>query len=244
MVALCDEKLHLAPIGPSPQNILDIGAGTGLWCCQMGDDYPSAQILGVDLSAIRNMNYSPPENVRFEIDDVESEWTFIDSFDYIHCRYMYASIRDWPRLVERCYNHLLPGGWAEFQDFDVQWYSDDGTFDPQSALGKWFNLFYEAARQHGRELSPGPRLEEWVRSAGFTDIVVKKMRVPVGRWPKDPRLKTVGTWNLLQVIEGMEGFSMALFSRILGWSPDAIQAFVADVVKDLRNPKMHAQFDL
>lgn len=35
-VALCDEKLHLAPIGSSPQNILDIGAGTGIWCCQMG----------------------------------------------------------------------------------------------------------------------------------------------------------------------------------------------------------------
>lgn len=42
----------------------------------------------------------------------------------------------------------------------------------------------------------------------------------------------------------MEGFSMALFSRVLGWSPDAIQAFVSEVVKDLRNPKMHAQFDL
>ncbi|QSS62617.1 putative methyltransferase [Histoplasma capsulatum] len=243
-VALCDEKLHLAPIGSSPQNILDIGAGTGIWCCQMGDDYPSAQILGVDLSAIRDTKHVTPENVRFEIDDIESDWTFIDSFDYIHCRYMYAAIRDWPKLVERCFNHLTPGCWAEFQDFDVPWYSDDGTYDAESSLGRWYKLFYKATRQHGRELSPGPKLEGWVRGAGFTDVVVKKLRVPVGRWPKDPKLKTVGTWNLLQVIEGMEGFSMALFSRVLGWSPDAIQAFVAEVVKDLRNPKMHAQFDL
>ncbi|EDN04566.1 predicted protein [Histoplasma mississippiense (nom. inval.)] len=217
-VALCDEKLHLAPIGSSPQNILDIGAGTGIWCCQMG----------VDLSAIRDTKHVTPENVRFEIDDIESDWTFIDSFDYIHCRYI----------------HLTPGCWAEFQDFDVPWYSDDGTYDAESSLGRWYKLFYKATRQHGRELSPGPKLEGWVRGAGFTDVVVKKLRVPVGRWPKDPKLKTVGTWNLLQVIEGMEGFSMALFSRVLGWSPDAIQAFVAEVVKDLRNPKMHAQFDL
>ncbi|OAT01462.1 hypothetical protein, variant [Blastomyces dermatitidis ER-3] len=188
MVTLCDEKLHLAPIGPSPQNILDIGAGTGIWCCEMGDEYPSAQILGVDLSAIRNTMHATPENVRFEIDDIESEWAFIDSFDYIHCRYMYAAIRDWPRLVERCFEHLTPGGWAEFQDFDVHWYSDDGSYDPKSALGRWFSLFYEAARQHGRELAPGPRLEGLVRGAGFTDVVVKKMRVPVGRWPKDPKL--------------------------------------------------------
>ncbi|KAK2811769.1 hypothetical protein FQN50_001807 [Emmonsiellopsis sp. PD_5] len=227
MTMLCDERLHLAPIGPGLLNILDVGSGTGLWCCQMGDEYPSAEILGVDLSATQPI-YGAPDNVRFEIDDVESDWTFINSFDYIHCRYI----------------HVAPNGWAEFQDFDVEWYSDDGTYDRESALGRWFQLFHEAASQHGRELSPGPSLEGWVRDAGFKDVVVKRIRVPVGRWPKDDRLKTVGTWNLLQVIDGMEGFSMALFSRILGWSPDAIQSFVAEVVKDLRNPKMHAQFDL
>ncbi|KAK2782753.1 hypothetical protein FQN53_009614 [Emmonsiellopsis sp. PD_33] len=243
MTMLCDERLHLAPIGPRLLNILDIGSGTGLWCCQMGDEYPSAEILGVDLSATQPI-YGAPDNVRFEIDDVESDWTFINTFDYIHCRYMYASIIDWPRLVRQCFNHVAPNGWAEFQDFDVEWYSDDGTYDRESALGRWFKLFHEAAAQHGRELSPGPSLEGWVRDAGFKDVVVRRIRVPVGRWPKDERLKTVGTWNLLQVIDGMEGFSMALFSRILGWSPDAIQNFVAEVVKDLRNPKMHAQFDL
>ncbi|EEH50193.2 uncharacterized protein PADG_06272 [Paracoccidioides brasiliensis Pb18] len=244
MYLLCDEQLHLAPIGESPQNILDIGAGTGLWCCQMGDDYPSAQILGIDLSPIRNTFDATPDNVRFEVDDVESEWTFINNFDYIHSRYMTASIRDWPKLIERCYSHLMPGGWAEFQDSDARWYSDDDSYNQDSALGKWLKLFHEAAYTHGRELAPGPKLEGWVRNAGFTDVVTKKLRVPIGKWPRDPKLKTIGTWNLIQIIEGMEGFSMALFSRVLGWSPDAIQAFVSDVVEDLRNPKMHALFDL
>lgn len=86
------------------------------------------------------------------------------------------------------FSHLTPGCWAEFQDFDVPWYSDDGTYDAESSLGRWYKLFYKATRQHGRELSPGPKLEGWVRGAGFTDVVVKKMRVPVGRWPKDPKL--------------------------------------------------------
>jgi hypothetical protein len=30
------DKLHLAPIGLNPLNILDIGTGTGTWCLQMG----------------------------------------------------------------------------------------------------------------------------------------------------------------------------------------------------------------
>jgi len=28
---LCGGKLHYAPIGENPQNILDVGTGTGIW---------------------------------------------------------------------------------------------------------------------------------------------------------------------------------------------------------------------
>jgi ubiquinone/menaquinone biosynthesis C-methylase UbiE len=32
-----DGKLHLAPIGPNPQNVLDIGTGTGIWAIEFGE---------------------------------------------------------------------------------------------------------------------------------------------------------------------------------------------------------------
>ena len=44
-----------------------------------------------------------PPNVRFEIDDVEAEWTYHQYFDFIHCRFMAPAIRDWPRLVRQCF---------------------------------------------------------------------------------------------------------------------------------------------
>ena len=44
-----------------------------------------------------------PPNVRFEVDDVEAEWTFNQKFDYIHCRFMGNAIRDWPHLVDQCF---------------------------------------------------------------------------------------------------------------------------------------------
>lgn len=43
-----------------------------------------------------------PPNVRFEVDDVEADWTYHQKFDYIHCRFMGIAIKDWPKLVRQC----------------------------------------------------------------------------------------------------------------------------------------------
>jgi hypothetical protein len=44
-----------------------------------------------------------PPNVHFEVDDVESDWTYSQKFDLIFCRDMSAGIKDWPRFVRQCY---------------------------------------------------------------------------------------------------------------------------------------------
>ena len=45
-----------------------------------------------------------PDNVHFEIDDLESKWMYKeDSFDYIHSRYMIGSVSDWRRMARRAY---------------------------------------------------------------------------------------------------------------------------------------------
>lgn len=72
-------------------------------------------------------------NVSFEVDDIEDTWIYSQKFDYIHCRYLAGSIKDWPRLMAQAYEFLAPGGYVEFQDFDMKFYSTDGTFVPGSA---------------------------------------------------------------------------------------------------------------
>jgi cyclopropane fatty-acyl-phospholipid synthase-like methyltransferase len=120
MSIVYDNKLHLAPIGLTPQSILDLGTGSGIWCIEMGDLYPSAEVTGVDLSA--NMPNWVPPNVSFEVsvnlllastclcrltirqvEDIEEPWTFSRPFDYIHARYLANAIRDWPNLVHQCF---------------------------------------------------------------------------------------------------------------------------------------------
>ena len=49
-----------------------------------------------------------PPNVRFEVDDVEADWTYAQKFDYIHSRCMTPAIRNWSRLVQQCFEWDSP----------------------------------------------------------------------------------------------------------------------------------------
>lgn len=46
-----------------------------------------------------------PDNVRFEIDDLESkEWTWQENyFDYIHSRYMICSVSSWQAFIRKAF---------------------------------------------------------------------------------------------------------------------------------------------
>jgi SAM-dependent methyltransferase len=95
-------NLYLAPLPKEIYRILDIGTGTGIWAIDIGDTFPSAQVIGIDLSPIQP-TWVPP-NVQFIVDDAESDWMFSeDSFDYIHIRGLLGSIKDWPKLLKQCY---------------------------------------------------------------------------------------------------------------------------------------------
>jgi methylase of polypeptide subunit release factors len=49
---LMDSQLHLAPINPHPQQILDLGTGSGIWAIDMAEKYISAFVIGVNIAAV------------------------------------------------------------------------------------------------------------------------------------------------------------------------------------------------
>jgi len=104
-------NLQLAPIGDNPQRVLDVGTGTGIWAIDFADAYPSAEVIGVDLSPIQPQ-WLPP-NLQFNVDDAEAEWIYPQPFDFIKMRAMGGAIADWPRLLQQAYLYTKPGGWVE-----------------------------------------------------------------------------------------------------------------------------------
>jgi hypothetical protein len=87
-------------------------------------------------------------------------------------------------------------------------------------------------------------LEGWVKDAGFQNVVHKRYKIPIGPWAKDPTLKEIGLWNYMQVNGGLEGLTLRLYTNVLKWSQEDILALLTQVRKDLKNPNIHAMFDL
>lgn len=67
--------------------------------------------------------------------------------------------------------------------------------------------------------------------------------MPLGSWPKDPYLKDTGMINLIQMLDGMEGFSLKIF-ELAGWSTAEIEVFLAHVRKEMKSNKYHSYLPL
>ncbi|EGR45584.1 uncharacterized protein TRIREDRAFT_110877 [Trichoderma reesei QM6a] len=101
---LLGDQLFEAPIKKPPTKVLDVGTGTGIWAIDMSDAYPSAEIIGTDISPIQP-TWVPP-NCIFHLEDAQLEWTYPpESFDFIHIRALY--VRDDPKHIFKRWSEVF-----------------------------------------------------------------------------------------------------------------------------------------
>ncbi|KAK4957388.1 hypothetical protein LTR10_005350 [Elasticomyces elasticus] len=229
--------LHLCPL-EDPMEILDVGTGSGVWCIEMADLYPTAQVMGIDLSPVQP-SWVPP-NCRFEVDDFELDWTYGDNrFDMINHRFLIGSISDHSHFYKQAYTALKPGGWIELVEMEALLYCDDDSVPADSALRKWGQLIHEVFSKMGKPFLPVEMYKEHLLDAGFENVTFKIVKRPTCDWPKDRRIKEIGGFCALNLLEGLEGFTMAPFTRVLGWRPEEVTVFLAKVRKEILRRRIH-----
>ncbi|KAH0612473.1 uncharacterized protein H6S33_008853 [Morchella sextelata] len=237
-LVMMDDELTLAPIDPNPRKILDVGTGTGIWAIDMGERYPSAEVIGTDLSPIQP-SWVPP-NVHFQIDDAESEWTFPKNyFDLIHIRHLSGAIKDWEILYTEAYKHCKPGGWIDIAEYEMDIFSDDGTLPPDCELKKFYTLVSQAADITGREFNSSANLLPVIEKVGFVNAHHTMVRMPLGPWAADKKQKEVGAYLLLSTETGFEAFGIKLFTQVLGMGTEEAGALIGAAQKQANSKKMH-----
>jgi len=231
-------RSHMAPL-KNPKRALDCGTGTGIWAVDFGDQYPECEVLGVDISPIQP-SWMPP-NVRFEVDDVEADWVHEkDYFDYIHTRNLIGSITDWPNYVKTIYDHLAPGGWAEFHEADgSRFHCDDGSLKDENPMQQYMKQTFAAMVKTNTAYSPF-KVRDDMKAAGFVDVVIEKSKLPCGTWPKEKTLKDLGRWGKVMMETGLESYGLGLLTRGLGLTAEEALHLIDTAVEEAKRVRAHA----
>ncbi|KAM5347371.1 hypothetical protein ACJ41O_010376 [Fusarium nematophilum] len=206
------------------------------------DEFTNTNVIGTDISAIQP-SWVPP-NLEFQIDDCTQEWTFQEnSLDFVHMRFLVGSIVDWPALYKQAYRCLKPGGWIESHEATPDIGSDDGSVVPTSAMGQWGQIFFEGGRRLQRPFSilEDKLQTEGMKEAGFVNIDEEDIKVPIGGWPQDSKLKEAGQYFQAAILQDIEG-TLMFIANLLGWSKAEIDVFGAHYRREIKSKKIHGYF--
>ena len=103
------------------------------------------------------------------------------------------------------YRTLKPGGWIELQDYRFIITCDDDSMKEDDPVAEWLVNIKKALAVFGVDLlamgeNPGNSL-----AAGFVNVGEKSLKVPLGVWPRDQKMKTAGLYNRCIALDGLQG---------------------------------------
>lgn len=182
---------------------------------------------------------SIPTNCSFRIEDAEDPWKFDDlKFDLIHGRALLSCFRSPKTVIASAFQALAPGGYLELRDpiFPFKYASPP----PENcALVKWNSMIVEASTRAGRPWTNGAHYKKWMEEIGFVDIAERREYAPMSPWAKGQRNKVLSVWVQRNILMGLEGLSMALFTRVLGMEKEQVNELLIGVRADIENTKIH-----
>jgi hypothetical protein len=180
---------------------------------------------------------SVPPNCHFEVDDAEDEWVYSHSFDYIHGRMLLSCFKDFPSIVRKAFDALLPGGYFELQDicpmacFDDSW---NGT-----ELQRWNNLLTTASSALGMDWLKAMKYKQYMLDAGFEDVQEVHFAWPSNTWPRGKHHKLLGAWNNQNYIDGIQGFTMRVLNKGLGMTVEEVEVLLVGARNCLKDKHIH-----
>jgi hypothetical protein len=173
--------------------------------------------------------------------DAEQEWQVGDAkFDIIHTRLVPFHAKEVPMVLHRCYEHLNPGGYIEMQEIMPPIRTDEPAGAPEhsSKVLEWVQLRKEAASKLGIDYSITDQLPEALSEAGFEEIQILDLKLPIGAWMDNEKMKDIGKTFLECMQLGKLDLSLELLTH-LGMEEGQIINLVEQAGKELGVGKLY-----
>jgi hypothetical protein len=122
--------------------------------------------------------------------------------------------------------------------------SYDDSLPANSQIMELYNILAEYGGKVGIDLAVAQKFRHMMDKAGFEEVTEKVFDLPLGDWPEDRRLKEVGLFQRFQMTEGLHGIAFGLLTRVAGWSPQRVEAFLAGVRKEMKDQNVHSLYKL
>ncbi|KIW63761.1 hypothetical protein PV04_08739 [Phialophora macrospora] len=241
---LLDHKYFLSPINESSLRcIADLGTGSGLWAEAVAHRYPDTNVVGMDFS-YRN---SVEPNCSFLLQDITEEFILDDTsttFDLIHIRNLYFDVKGWESIYTECFKNMKAGGWIEQYDVVRDAGTDDDSELPNSEIRKLSDLQRKIAVASGRDFQVSSKRKQTIEAAGFVDVQEQRVKLPLGPWPTDPKLKDIGRFFERFYKTSLQDWLMQSCTTLLGWTRKEVNSACARAFQEINSRQQHFYFQL
>ncbi|KAF9265442.1 S-adenosyl-L-methionine-dependent methyltransferase [Marasmius fiardii PR-910] len=242
-------KNYVGPIRETLQfgqhrRILDLGTGSGLWAVSMADEFPRAEVIGIDLAPLQPRDVPP--NCTFELYDLDQgPIPYPDGyFDFVHARSIHTGIRDYAAFLGEITRILRPGGLVLLIEPDLTPLADGKPLVSSRnghGMYDWFSLWetYRAClTRQGIDVNVPGKLAELIASTENYEAIVKRDgNIPVGFWPADPSMLTVGQLQWMDYELLLPALKPLFLS--VGLPETHVRTLIGNAQRDLYHPTLN-----
>lgn len=135
------------------------------------------------------------------------------------------------------YRLLKPDGLFQSAEYYFNIQSHSGKLDPSHALYIWGEK-YRAAMEKDRDPRVGHKLGQLCIAAGFRDVRVQFIELPIASWPEADKMKAVGSRNLENMDKMFESFGLHPLVSRLKMTKTEVQDLCRRCKEEARDPAL------